>query len=159
MEYENIIARVKECHSWPNAGCLTVAQAEVLTERISALTAEVARLEGELADANSERLMTDEDVMRSIIDRAERAEAERDAAWDVFRLADELTDAIDLATEDIGGHRPIQEILHELGPACDKARAALAPAESKHPAADVKVQKDPWVPEFLQPQAVVEEEA
>lgn len=39
----------------------------------------------------------------------------------VLKLADELTNAIDLAEEDIGGARPIKTILRELGPAVDKA--------------------------------------
>lgn len=42
----------------------------------------------------------------------------------VFELANELTNAIDLAAEDIGGHRPIKAILKELGPACDDAETA-----------------------------------
>jgi hypothetical protein len=39
----------------------------------------------------------------------------------VAQLADELTNAIDLAEEDIGGARPIKTILGELGPAVDAA--------------------------------------
>jgi hypothetical protein len=39
----------------------------------------------------------------------------------VAQLADELTNAIDLAEEDIGGARPVKDILGELGPAVDAA--------------------------------------
>ena len=37
-----------------------------------------------------------------------------------LKLTTELLDAIDLAEEDIGGARPIKDILGELGPAIDR---------------------------------------
>ncbi len=40
----------------------------------------------------------------------------------VYKLADELTTAIDLLSEDIGGSRDPSEILRELGPACDEVK-------------------------------------
>lgn len=46
----------------------------------------------------------------------------RKARHRVVALADELCNAIDLAEEDIGGARPIKDILAELGPAVDKAQ-------------------------------------
>lgn len=48
-----------------------------------------------------------------------------DALMRVFELASELTNAVDMAAEDIGGHRPIKAILQELGPACDVAETAI----------------------------------
>lgn len=42
-------------------------------------------------------------------------------AWAVVDLADELTRAIDLEAEDIGGARPSLTILRELGPAVEAA--------------------------------------
>ena len=40
----------------------------------------------------------------------------------VLDLADELCVAVDLAADDIGGSRPINEILRDLGPAVDDAQ-------------------------------------
>lgn len=48
----------------------------------------------------------------------------------VLTLSEELCTAIDLAEEDIGGARPIKDILGELGPAVDAA-AALRKKEKK----------------------------
>lgn len=44
---------------------------------------------------------------------------------DVARLAGELCDAIDRAAEDIGGSRPVADILKDLGHAVDKTESLL----------------------------------
>lgn len=54
------------------------------------------------------------------IERAEKAQTAEDVMINVCKLASELCNAIDAAEEDIGGHRPVAEILKELGPACDR---------------------------------------
>lgn len=41
-------------------------------------------------------------------------------------VAVELCDAVDRAEEDIGGSRPLNDILADLGPATDEADAVLA---------------------------------
>jgi hypothetical protein len=51
---------------------------------------------------------------------------ELEKARKAVRLAAELCTAIDLADDDIGGARPIKQILEELGPAIDAALARLA---------------------------------
>lgn len=43
----------------------------------------------------------------------------------VARLAEELCTAVDLAEEDIGGARPMKDILGELGPAVDRVEPIL----------------------------------
>lgn len=54
-----------------------------------------------------------------------KRETERRKLLAVAKLADELTNAIDLAEEDIGGARPVQDILADLGPAVDKLGSVL----------------------------------
>ena len=48
-------------------------------------------------------------------------------AYRVVTLADELCTAVDNAGEDIGGSRPIMEILQDLGPAVDAALGRRIP--------------------------------
>lgn len=47
------------------------------------------------------------------------------ALFTLHAITDELCNAIDNGAEDIGGSRPIKEILSELGPAVDQASDAL----------------------------------
>lgn len=60
----------------------------------------------------------------------ERGEALREALREQTAIVDRLLTAVDCAAEDIG-HERVDVILRELGPANDKARAALATRESE----------------------------
>ena len=50
-----------------------------------------------------------------------------DALQRLVTVADELCDAVDNAADDIGGSRPVNDILAELGPAVDAARLGSPP--------------------------------
>lgn len=59
--------------------------------------------------------MTDSPTSKKRVTAKKLADMDR-----VCKLASELCNAVDAAEEDIGGHRPVSDILRELGPACDK---------------------------------------
>ena len=92
-----------------------------LRERIKAILHEEGGILGPAVAADR--------IMAEIIEPMQAALASANARIKVltlvYTLADELTTAVDLAAEDIGGHRAVGDILQELGPAVDAARAAL----------------------------------
>lgn len=87
-------------------------------ERVDEIDQIRLRVNGWKPQTESNRRRHDSIVLLGEINRL-RAEKERMAK--VCKLASELCDAVDAADEDIGGFRPVNQILAELGPACDKA--------------------------------------
>lgn len=57
----------------------------------------------------------------------------RTALTELHRVADELCTAIDNSELDIGGSRPMNDILAELGPAVDVAKQALVTVSAQPP--------------------------